>query len=76
MVTLETLIINASADLRATLDPIRGEVALLLQIAAFRPGDIDSPLASAKTAMRRLLYPSIQLENTSRSIEPRWKPVG
>ena len=51
MVTLKTLIINAPADLRETLDPIRGKVALIRHIAAFRPGDIDTPLASAKAAM-------------------------
>ena len=54
MVTLKTLIINAPADLRETLDPIRGKVALIRHIAAFRPGDIDTPLASAKAAMRAL----------------------
>ena len=54
MVTLKTLIINAPADLRDTLDQIRGKVALIRFIAAFRPGYIDSPLASAKAAMRAL----------------------
>lgn len=54
MVTLKTLIINAPADLRNALDQIRGKVALIRHIAAFRPGDIDSPLASAKAAMRAL----------------------
>lgn len=54
MVTLKTLIINAPADLRDALDHIRGKIALIRHIAAFRPGDIDSPLASAKAAMRAL----------------------
>ena len=36
MVTLKTLIINAPADLRETLDPIRGKVALIRHIAAWR----------------------------------------
>ena len=54
MVTLKTLIINAPAVLREILDQIRGEVALIRHIAAFRPGDIDTPLASAKAAMRAL----------------------
>jgi len=54
MVTLKTLIINAPVDLRDTLDQIRGKVALIRHIAAFRPGDIDTPLASAKSAMRAL----------------------
>lgn len=54
MVTLKTLIINAPAELRVALDQIRGKIALIRHIAGFRPGDIDSPLASAKVAMRAL----------------------
>jgi transposase len=54
MVTLKTLIINAPADLRETLDQIKGKVGLIRHIAAFRPGDIDTPMASAKAAMRAL----------------------
>ena len=52
MVTLKNLIINAPAVLREILDQIRGKVALIRHFAAFRPGDIDTPLASAKAAMR------------------------
>jgi transposase len=54
MVTLKTLIINAPAGLRDTLDKIRGKIALIRHIAAFRPGDIRNPSASAKVAMRAL----------------------
>ncbi len=54
MVTLKTLIINAPANLRDALDHIRGKVGLIRHVAAFRPGDIDNPLASAKAAMRAL----------------------
>lgn len=54
MVTLKTLIINAPAELREALDQIRGKVALIRHIAAFRPGTIDTPLASAKLAMKAL----------------------
>ncbi|MHA6646385.1 IS110 family RNA-guided transposase, partial [Mesorhizobium sp. A623] len=54
MITLKTLIINAPAALRDTLDQIKGKVALLRHIAAFRPGAITSTMASAKTAMRAL----------------------
>ena len=54
MVTLKTLIINAPADLRDALDKIGGKVTLIRHIAAFRPGNIDSPFASAKAAMRAL----------------------
>lgn len=54
MVTLKTLIINAPAVVREILDQIRGKVALIRHIATFRPGDIDTPWASAKAAMRAL----------------------
>ena len=54
IVTLKTLIINAPAVLQEILDQIRGKVALIRHIAAFRLGDIDTPLASAKAAMRAL----------------------
>ncbi len=54
MVTLKTLIINAPAELREALDQIRGKVTLIRHIAAFRPGDIDTPLASARMAMKAL----------------------
>ncbi|MFZ7090415.1 IS110 family transposase [Primorskyibacter sp. 2E233] len=57
MVTLKTLIINAPADLRDVLDQIKGKVALIRHIAAFRTGEINTPLASAKTAMRALARP-------------------
>ncbi|WP_260001513.1 hypothetical protein [Leisingera caerulea] len=51
---MKTLVINAPAELRDTLDQIRGKVALIRHIAADRPGYIDATLASAKTAMRAL----------------------
>ena len=54
MVTLKTLIINAPADLRDVLDKIRGKVALIRHIAAFRPGEINNTMACAKPAMRAL----------------------
>lgn len=54
MVTLKTLIINAPVELRDVLDQIRGKVALIRHIAAFRPGEIQNTLASAKAAMRAL----------------------
>lgn len=58
MITLKTLIVNAPADLRDTLDGIRGRITLVRHIATLRPGDITSPFASAKMAMR--------------AIAPRW----
>lgn len=54
MVTLKTLIINAPAELRDSLDQIKGKIALVRHIAAFRPGPITSTTASAKVAMRSL----------------------
>lgn len=54
MVTLKSLIINAPAELRANLEPIRGKISLVRHVAAFRPGQITTAMASAKTAMRAL----------------------
>jgi hypothetical protein len=54
MITLKTLIINAPTDLRDTLDQITGKITLVRHIAALRPGDITSPTASAKSAMRAI----------------------
>lgn len=54
MVTLKTLIINAPATLRDTLDKINGKVALIRHIAALRPGAIVSTIASARAAMNAL----------------------
>ncbi len=56
MITLKTVIINAPADLRDTLGEIRGRVALVRHVAAWRPGEITPPTASAKAAMRHLHY--------------------
>ena len=54
IVILRALIINVPADLREVLDQIRGKIALIRHIAAFRPGEILNTLASAKVAMRAL----------------------
>lgn len=54
MITLKTLIINAPAELRASLDQIRGPITLVRHISALRPGEITSPTASAKAALRAL----------------------
>lgn len=54
MITLRTLIINAPSDLRDALDQIKGPIALIRHIAAFRPGEILSPSSSAKAAMRAI----------------------
>jgi transposase len=54
MITLKTLIINAPAELRASLEQIRGPITLVRHISALRPGEITSPTASAKAALRAL----------------------
>ncbi|MCV9910510.1 IS110 family transposase [Brucella sp. HL-2] len=54
MVTLKTLIINAPTELRDSLDQIKGKIILIRHIAAFRPGEITSTLATAKVALRAL----------------------
>ena len=54
MITLKTLIINAPAELRDALDQIRGPISLIRHAAALRPGEITSPTASAKAAMRAI----------------------
>ncbi len=54
MITLKTLIINAPAELRDALDQIRGPISLVRHVAALRPGEITSPTASAKAAMRAI----------------------
>ncbi|WIY24754.1 transposase [Parasedimentitalea psychrophila] len=54
LVTLKALIINAPAELRDSLDQLKGKIALIRHIAAFRPGPITSTTASAKAAMRSL----------------------
>ena len=54
MVTLKTLIVNAPAELRDSIDQIKGKVALIRHIAAFRLRPITSTTASAKAAMRSL----------------------
>ena len=54
MITLKTLIVNAPVELRDTLDGLRGRITLVRHVAALRPGEITSPIASAKTAMRAI----------------------
>lgn len=61
MVTLKVLTLNAPADLLNALDQIRGKIALIRHIAAFRPCDIATPFASAKAAMRALVRPWLWL---------------
>ena len=54
MITLKALIVNAPVELRDMLHGIRGRVALVRHVAAWRPREITSPTASAKAAMRAI----------------------
>ena len=54
MVTLKTLIVNAPAVLRQTLDVLRGKMTLIRHLAALRPGPVISTAASVKTALRAI----------------------
>lgn len=54
MITLKTLIVNAPTELREKLDRIRGPISLMRHAAALRPGQITSPTASAKLALRAI----------------------
>ena len=54
MVTLKTIIVNAPAALRESLDGLTGKMTLLRHLAALRPGAMTSPTASAKATLRAL----------------------
>lgn len=54
MVTLKTIIINASTALRKSLEGLPGTMALIRHLAALRPGAMTDPTASAKVALRAL----------------------
>ena len=53
-IILKALIVNAPAQLRDGLDKVKGNIALVRHIAAFRPGKVTTPTASAKAAMRAI----------------------
>ncbi|MGV8986027.1 MAG: hypothetical protein ACOH2H_07070 [Cypionkella sp.] len=69
MITLKTLIINAPAELRASLDQIKEPISLVRHIAALRSGELTFPTTSAKAAMRAiarrwlLLHEEIQVHD-------------
>jgi transposase len=50
----QRLLINAPAELRVSLDQIRGPITLVRRISALRPCKITSPTAPAKAALRAL----------------------
>ncbi|MDO5758047.1 MAG: transposase [Rhodobacterales bacterium] len=54
MITLKTLLINAPTQLRDSLDQGSGKITSVRHVAALRPGEMTSPTASAKAAMRAI----------------------
>ncbi len=54
MVTLKTIILNAPAALRESLEGLTGTMALIRHLAALRPRGMTDPTASAKAALRAL----------------------
>jgi transposase len=54
MVTLKTIIVNAPAAVRESLDGLTGKMTLIRHLAALRPGAMTSPTASAKATLRAL----------------------
>ncbi len=73
MVTLKTMIINAPSELRDVLDQVRGSIGLVRHLAALRPGDLSSPMASAKAALRALakrwLVLNEEIQNHEKELE-------
>lgn len=69
MITLKTLIVNAPAQLRDSLDQVRGKIALVRHVAALRPGEMTTPNASIKTAMRALARRWISLHEEIEALE-------
>ena len=69
IVTLKTLIVNAPAQLRDGLDQIRGKIALIRHIAAMRPGEMTTPTASAKAAMRAIARRWLFLHEEIRTLD-------
>ena len=54
IVALKALLVGVPAALREQLEPLTGKRALIERCAALRPGDVSSPTASAKHAVRSL----------------------
>jgi transposase len=54
MVTLKTIIVNAPAALRESLEGLTGKMTLIRYLAALRPGAMTSPTAAAKATLRAL----------------------
>jgi hypothetical protein len=54
VVIFKTIIVNAPAAMRESLEGITGKMTLIRHLAALRPGAITSPTASAKATSRAL----------------------
>src|SRR3712207_1841091 len=54
MLTLKSLIVEAPAALREQLDTLGGKRALLRHLAALRPGELTTTVASAKASLRAI----------------------
>jgi transposase len=67
MVTLKTIIINAPAALRESLEGLTGTIALIRHLAALRPGGMTDPTASAKAASRALARCWLMLDGEIKS---------
>ena len=62
MVTLKTIIVNAPAALRESLDGLTGKMTLIRHLAALRPGAMTSPTASAKATLCALAWRWLMLD--------------
>jgi transposase len=61
IITLKTIVVNAPAELRETLDGL-ADKALIDRCAGFRPGRIIDPTASAKHSLRALAKRWVDLD--------------
>jgi transposase len=62
IITLKTIVVNAPAELRESLDGMTDR-QLLKRCSLYRPGDIDDTTASAKHALRALAKRWTDLDN-------------
>jgi transposase len=66
IITLKTLVVTAPDELRQELQPL-SKARLRDRCAGLRPGEISTPLAAAKHALRSLDYPG-QLQRVTRRL--------
>lgn len=66
IITLKAMVVNAPAELREALDPLRDR-SLIERCAGLRPGRIVDPLASSKHALRALARRWLELDVEVRS---------